>query len=178
MTARRSLGLALAGAIVVALGAAGYKYRDKAVSIVSAEEPPVPTTRVTRGALEMNVHATWALRAVQATLISAPAVGGNILRLVTMVETGAQVQKGDVIMEFDPTEQQYQLEQAQLDLAEADQNVAKMRADNCVDRRIPLGSDLARFLKNFFLDAECDVFHSHSICATVLTINRPSSLHP
>ena len=44
------------------------------------------------------------LRAVQTTVISAPAVGGSILRLVTMAETGAEVQKGDVVMEFDPTE--------------------------------------------------------------------------
>jgi multidrug efflux pump subunit AcrA (membrane-fusion protein) len=129
MSARKAITLTILALAVAGLGAAGYKYRGAAASIVSAEEPPVPMTRVVKGALEMSVHATGSLRAVQTTVISAPAVGGSILRLVTMAETGAEVQKGDVVMEFDPTEQQYLLEQSRSELAEADQNIIKMNAD-------------------------------------------------
>jgi multidrug efflux pump subunit AcrA (membrane-fusion protein) len=129
MSGRRAITLAIAALAVAGLGAVGYKYRGAAVSVVSAEEPPVPTTRVVRGALEMSVHATGSLRAVQTMLISAPPVAGGILRLVTMVDTGMDVHKGDPIMEFDPTEQQYLLEQSRSELAEADQTIIKMNAD-------------------------------------------------
>lgn len=129
MTRRRWTTVVIAGLVIAGLGAAGYTYRGSAVTIVSAEEPPVPTARVTRGTLDMSVHTTGSLRAVRSLLISAPPVGGGILRLVTMVETGAEVHKGDVIMEFDPTEQEYLLEQSRSELAEADQNILKMNAD-------------------------------------------------
>ena len=132
MTLRRSIGLFVAAVIIAGLALVGYTYRASAARIVSAEEPPVPTARVTRGSIEMSVHSTGSLRAVKTMLISAPAVGGTILRLVSMVETGAEVHAGDVIMEFDPTEQLYLLEQSRSELDEADQTLLKMNADRAV----------------------------------------------
>ena len=132
MTTRKWVGLGVIAVLVAGGGAAGYRYRARAASIVSAEEPPIPTARVSRGSIEMTVHSTGALRAVQSTVISAPPVGGGILRLVSMAETGAVVKKGDVVMEFDPTEQEYNLEQAQLDLENAEQAILKMNADQAV----------------------------------------------
>jgi len=134
MTARKPVALGVALLLVAGAGAAGYKYRAKAASIVSAEEPPIPTARVTRGALEMSVHSTGSLRAVRSMVIPAPPVGGGILRLISMVDTGAVVKKDDVIMQYDPTEQEYNLEQAQLDLDNADQSIIKMNADTAVQQ--------------------------------------------
>ena len=91
----------------------------------------VPTARVTRGALDLSVHALGDLRASKSKTLSAPAVGG-LLRLVTLSETGVEVRAGDLVMEFDPMEQEYALEQANSQLAEAEQQIAKTRADTDV----------------------------------------------
>jgi HlyD family secretion protein len=48
------------------------------------------------------------------------------------VQTGMSVKTGDVVVEFDPADQQYALEQAQSELAEAEQSIVKMRADAAV----------------------------------------------
>ena len=61
----------------------------------------------------------------------APPVGG-MLRIVTLVPTGGAVKSGDVVMEFDPADQQYALEQARSELEEAEQDIVKMKADATV----------------------------------------------
>ncbi len=93
-----------------------------------AERSEVPTARVVRGNLKLDVHATGELRAVKSMTITAPPVGGT-LRLVRLADTGASVKAGDVVLEFDPADQQYQLEQSRSELAQAEQEIVKMRAD-------------------------------------------------
>jgi HlyD family secretion protein len=58
----------------------------------------------------------------------APAVGG-MLRVVRLGSTGAAVRSGDIVVEFDPADQQFALEQARSELAEAEQEITKMKAD-------------------------------------------------
>jgi HlyD family secretion protein len=132
MTTRRAL--VIGGVVVVAIAAGvGYRFaRKSGTAMLASAEPSVPTTKVIRGALELSVHTVGDLRASKSVMLQAPSVGGGLLRLVTMVETGAAVHTGDVIMEFDPTEQQYALEQAQSQVAEADQQITKLRADSDV----------------------------------------------
>jgi multidrug efflux pump subunit AcrA (membrane-fusion protein) len=110
--------------VVAAVGAA------VAIGMPRLPEPSggVPTARVARGTLDLNVHATGELRAGRTVTMITPAVGG-MLRIVYMVPTGIAVSKGDVVMEFDPADQQYALEQARTDLAEAEQEIVKMKAD-------------------------------------------------
>jgi HlyD family secretion protein len=55
-----------------------------------------------------------------------------MLRIVTLVPTGVAVKTGDAVMEFDPADQQYALEQARSELAEAEQTIVKMKADGVV----------------------------------------------
>ena len=88
----------------------------------------IPTTRVTRGTLSLTVHGQGDLRAGRTTTLVAPAVGG-MLRVVSMLQTGMAVKQGDVIVEFDPTDQQFAVEQARTEVAEADQEIVKMKAD-------------------------------------------------
>jgi hypothetical protein len=64
------------------------------------------------------------------TLVPPPA--GITLRLVTIAETGAVVKAGDVVMTFDPADQQYALEQNQSQLLEAEQEIIKRRAEQDV----------------------------------------------
>jgi multidrug resistance efflux pump len=88
----------------------------------------MPTAHVIKGPIELSVRTLGELRASTVKALSAPPVGG-MLRLVSLADTGTRVKAGDVIMEFDPTEQQYTLEQSLSQLAEAEQEIAKIRAD-------------------------------------------------
>jgi HlyD family secretion protein len=88
----------------------------------------IPTARVTKGPLSLTIHATGDLRAGRSLTLVAPPVGG-MLRLVSMHTTGTAVTKDDVVVEFDPTDQQFALNQAKTELGEAEQEIVKMKAD-------------------------------------------------
>jgi multidrug resistance efflux pump len=90
-----------------------------------------PSARVTKGPLKLTVHATGELRAGRTMTLVTPTVGG-MLRIVQMVPTGVPVKTGDIVMEFDPADQVYALEQAKAELAEAEQGIVKMKADAAV----------------------------------------------
>jgi HlyD family secretion protein len=91
----------------------------------------VPTAKVVRGPLKLTVYATGELRAGRTMNVMAPPAGGS-LRIVKLVPTGMPVKKDDVVIEFDPADQIFAVEQAKSDLAEADQQIVKMKADTAV----------------------------------------------
>jgi len=113
--ATRSLG-ALA---VAALAAAGASACDAAGTSTGRR---VPTARVARATLKLDVWTTGQFKATRVVSLAAPSTGGG-LRLIRLADTGTAVKAGDVVMEFDPAEQQYALEQAMTELAEAEQTV-------------------------------------------------------
>jgi HlyD family secretion protein len=123
---RRIVLPAIALAIVAAAGAAAV-----AVPTLPARRSTVPTTAVTRGPLKLTVHAVGELRAGRTVTLVTPPVGGT-LRIVTLAQTGTTVKSGEPVVEFDPADQQYALEQAKSELAEAEQEIVKMRADAAV----------------------------------------------
>ena len=87
-----------------------------------------PTARVTRGSLKPDVWAAGEFRASRTVSLSAPTAGGG-LRLITLADTGTAVKAGDVVMEFDPDQQQFALDQALSEVAEAEQQVIQRQAD-------------------------------------------------
>ena len=91
----------------------------------------VPTAKVIRGPLKLTVYATGELRAGRTVNLTAPPAGGQ-LRIVKLLQTGTPVKAGDVVLEFDPSDQEFNLEQAKSDLAGAEQQIVKMKADNAV----------------------------------------------
>jgi multidrug resistance efflux pump len=97
------------------------------------------------------------LRATRQVALTAPSVGGA-LRVLGVVDTGTPVDEGDVIMEFDPADQLYALEQAESQVLEADQEITKRRADadtQAAQDRLTLQT--ARFdLRRAELDAAVD----------------------
>lgn len=93
----------------------------------------IPTARVKRGTLEIKVYSRGELRpTTSAMLMAPPVVGGGALQIVTLAKTGTRVNPGDVVIEFDPSEQEYKLEQAKSGLSEAEQQIAKSKADAAV----------------------------------------------
>jgi len=91
----------------------------------------VPTTRVQRGTLELDINTPGELHTPHSAMLVAPSVNGT-LQIVHLVKAGTQVKAGDVIAEFDPSEQEYNLEQSRSQLAEADQQIIKAKADAAV----------------------------------------------
>jgi HlyD family secretion protein len=65
-------------------------------------------------------------------MVSAPPVSGGTLQILHLARSGTHANSGDVIVEFDPSEQQFNLEQAQADMAQAQEEIAKAKDDAAV----------------------------------------------
>src|SRR5262249_157139 len=103
----------------------------KGSTVLPERRLAVPTAKVVRGPLKLTVFATGELRAGRTTNLVAPPAGGS-LRILKLLPTGTPVKKDDIVIEFDPSDQQYNVEQAKSDLDEAEQQIVKMKADNAV----------------------------------------------
>jgi len=116
---------------VILLAAAGVvaAVRRSASSTVANE---IPTTMVKRGDLQMDVFATGEIRASHMETMTAPPIGGGSLEITHLLHTGTAVRKGDLVMEFDPSEQKYKLEQSRSELLQGDQEITKAKADAAV----------------------------------------------
>jgi multidrug resistance efflux pump len=97
----------------------------------STPEKPIPTARVERGDVEIDVFTAGELRAPHSSSLIAPAVNGT-LQIVSMLSTGTPVKKGDTVVQFDPSEQEYNFEQAESQLRQAQQDIMKAKADAAV----------------------------------------------
>jgi biotin carboxyl carrier protein len=128
MTTRRVVVLAMAGVVVAGGVFAGYHWLGRSSALSAASAPVVPTARVTRGSMTLTVFLNGELRATKQTNLMAPPTG-SALRILTLVETGETVAKDDPVMEFDPADQQFELEKAESELQEADQELIKRRAE-------------------------------------------------
>jgi multidrug resistance efflux pump len=65
-------------------------------------------------------------------MLSAPPIGGGVLQITHLLRTGTVVKKGQIVLEFDPSEQQYKLEQSRSELLQAEQEITKGKADAAV----------------------------------------------
>lgn len=92
----------------------------------------IPLASVRRSDLDFKVYAISELQANHSMTLTAPPVSGGALQITTLLHTGAPVKKGDVVFEFDPSEQHYNLEQSQSELQQAEQEIAKATADSLV----------------------------------------------
>ena len=80
----------------------------------------------------MKVYVTGELRASHSEMMTAPPIGGGALQITHLLHTGVAVKKGDLVMEFDPSEQHYKLEQNHSELLQAEQEITKAKADAAV----------------------------------------------
>jgi multidrug efflux pump subunit AcrA (membrane-fusion protein) len=111
--------LALVVAAVIAMG------RSHAPTGADA----IPVAEVKQGDLNIEVHATGELSASHSVMLAAPTIGGDGLQITKLVQTGYPVKKGDVVIEFDPSEQRYKLEQSHSELLQAQQEITKAKDD-------------------------------------------------
>jgi HlyD family secretion protein len=97
-----------------------------------ASEMEIPTATVKEADLQVKVLTTGALRTKESRVIAAPPIAGGTLQIVKLARFGAQVHKGDVVLEFDPSQQEYNLAQNRSDLLQAEQEIVKAKADAAV----------------------------------------------
>ncbi len=90
----------------------------------------IPTTTIKKGDVTFTVTAKAELQGGSSEMLTAPMMGGAQLVLTDLRNSGDLVKDGDVVAQFDTTEQQYKLKEAEADLAEAEQQVIQAQADS------------------------------------------------
>src|ERR1700681_2132270 len=91
----------------------------------------IPTSRVQRGRVQVDVYTIGELRASRSAQLFVPPMGGP-LQIVTLAQSGDAVKAGEVVVEFDAADQEFALEQAKFDLAQAEQEIVKAEAQDAV----------------------------------------------
>jgi HlyD family secretion protein len=127
MKIRKTISLILGLLVLIGLGAGAVV----ALNQMKRPERDIPTVALKRGNVELKVHTYGELRAVRSATLVAPPVGGA-LQIVKLAKTGAHVDANDVLIEFDPSDQEHILEQNRYDLRQAEQEIAKGKADAIV----------------------------------------------
>lgn len=120
---------ALISVAVLALLAALAWGGMRVIQLTSPEDrDEIPTTRVRKGKVTISVSARGELQGGNSEVLTAPMVGGD-LPITYLREPGELVKSGETVVEFDTSAQEYNLREAQADLAEAEQQVIKAQAD-------------------------------------------------
>ena len=124
----------------------------------------IPVAAVKQGDLQPKVYATGELRATETATLIAPPIAGGALQIIHLEKTGTSVKKGEVIVAFDPSQQQYNLEQSRSDFEQAEQEIVKAKDDSLVQT----AQDQTALLKAQFAvrQAELDV-SKHEIVSSI-----------
>jgi RND family efflux transporter MFP subunit len=137
--------LALAVLLAAAGGWAGYRFFEQRRE---GERGGLPSTRVRRGAVTFTVNATGTLQGGNSRMLTAPMTGSPQLIVTALRKPGELVAEGDVVAEFDTTEEAYKLREAESDLAEAEQlviqaaNEAQAKVEELANELIQARSDV------------------------------------
>ncbi len=122
----------LVGLIVCALGFWGawsvYQKMNVGATVV------IPTVKVQQGDVSLPVFATGFLRGGNSQTLTAPMTGGSSLHIVNMKINGEPVKAGEVVVEFDTTDQEYALKESQADMAEAEQHIVQANSQYLADQ--------------------------------------------
>src|SRR6267142_1572443 len=127
MPNKKTMRLVTIVAVALVLGVAAVLSARQ----VGAVARSVPVTRVLRGTLAVDIHTIGELRTPHSSTLVAPSVNGT-LQSVSIAKTGTAVKAGDIVVEFDPSEQEYNLEQSRSQMNEAEQEIVKAKADASV----------------------------------------------
>ncbi|HVW86326.1 MAG TPA: efflux RND transporter periplasmic adaptor subunit [Bryobacteraceae bacterium] len=96
--------------------------------INQVKEEVIPTAKVVRGDVTLTVTARGELRGGNPEVLTAPLTGGLDMHLTSLKTSGSEVKNGEVVAQFDTTEQEFKLKEAEADLAEAQQHLIQAKA--------------------------------------------------
>src|ERR1051325_6698570 len=118
-------------ALWTAMAAAGSGFGCRQATVL-ATDSAIPTATVKETDLQLVVRTTGALKTEQSRGLSAPPIAGGTLQIIELAKPGTFVHTGDLVLEFDPSQQKYNMEQNRSDLQQAEQEIAKAKADAAV----------------------------------------------
>jgi HlyD family secretion protein len=81
--------------------------------------------------VQVTVYTVGDLRAARTMQLTVPPMGGQ-LQILKLAETGQALAAGDIVLEFDAAEQEFNLEQARFDLQLAEQEIVKADTQSAV----------------------------------------------
>jgi len=90
--------------LAMALGSGGIACKQ---STVMASDADIPTATVKEVDLQLKVFTKGALHTEQSRVVSAPPIAGGTLQIIQLAAAGTKVHAGDVVLEFDPSQQEY-----------------------------------------------------------------------
>jgi HlyD family secretion protein len=114
--------------LLAALGALAWGAMRLVRAATATTAVEVPTTKVRRGKVSIAVSARGELQGGNSEMIVVPPLGADSTAVTSLRSPGELVNKGDTVVEFDTTLQEYNLREAEADLAEADQQVIQAQA--------------------------------------------------
>jgi HlyD family secretion protein len=118
--------------IAVLIGIAGgatWGVRHFLDVVAAGTSKEIPTTTVRKGRVTVSVSARGELQGGNSEVMMVPQAGVNEVPITYLRSTGELVQPGDVVAEFDTTQQEFNVREAEADLAEAEQKVIQAEAE-------------------------------------------------
>jgi HlyD family secretion protein len=124
---------AAVSAVLIALcaggGYAGYRY-----SGVGTTEVDVAVARVRRGDFVVSVKNRGEIRSTRSIILTAPQVPDP--RIVKLSESGKPVKKGDVVVEFDPVQQEQNYIEKSTSVRTADGEIVQTQATHKIENEM------------------------------------------
>jgi len=105
------------------LGLAGVGAARIYEALKAPSVSPVPFTKVKRGEVAFSITSNGALQGGNSKVLTAPMTGSRELVLTELRKSGELVNEGDVVAQFDTTEETFKLREAESDLLETEQQV-------------------------------------------------------
>jgi len=129
---KKAIVLAGAALLVLSLAAWGALRLLHAAAPAAAAGVPsaIPAAKARRGDVTFTVTAKAELIGGNSEMLSAPMVGAGALAITSLRESGDLVKEGDVVVQFDTTEQEFKLRESEADLAEAEAHLAASEAES------------------------------------------------
>jgi multidrug efflux pump subunit AcrA (membrane-fusion protein) len=112
--------------IAIVLAAAGLESCSVQGAMKSADSS-VPVAEVKQANVQLQVNTTGELRSTKTAMLIAPAIAGGTLQIIHMAKAGTQVKAGDPVIEFDPSQQEYNLSQNRSDYEQAEQEIVSAK---------------------------------------------------
>jgi multidrug efflux pump subunit AcrA (membrane-fusion protein) len=117
------------GLVVIVATLAGWGVFRVYRASASVQALTAPTTAVKRGDVTVSVAAKGELHGGNSEMLIAPMTGAREMIITYLRQPGELVKDGETVVEFDTTEQDFALKEAEADLAEAEQQVIQAQAE-------------------------------------------------
>ena len=99
------------------------------LALMAWRQAPVQASTILIEPVEfaITLRAEGELKAVRSRTVAAPMVQGR-MQIIQLIRAGSQVEPGDVLVQFDPTEKQKARDDAQFDIRAAEEEITKTEA--------------------------------------------------